>query len=189
MHLRIRGPAGMSQVTLPDTATWGELKSEISTKTSVLDFDLKYGYPPQPLDTTSFDSQTKLGDIGVKLHGEQLIVMPRDIAAKLRNPMSGSAPNPATVASLPSHNQDPPPTYQASEADAPPGGGLPLTLSKKPRNVEDDPPEIPVPGLEGVLILRVMPDDNSCMFRALGSAVLGDALDGMNEVCIHTQSP
>ena len=59
----------------------------------------------------------------------------------------------------------------------------PLSLQRKPNDVESDPPEVPVPGLEGVLVLRVMPDYNSCMFRALGSAVLGDALDSMNEVC------
>ena len=32
------------------------------------------------------------------------------------------------------------------------------------------------------MVLRVMPDDNSCMFRALSTAVLGDAIDGMNEL-------
>ena len=32
------------------------------------------------------------------------------------------------------------------------------------------------------MVLRVMPDDNSCLFRALSSAVLGTALDGMTEL-------
>lgn len=48
--------------------------------------------------------------------------------------------------------------------------------------MEEDPPEIPVPLLDGLMVLRVMPDDNSCMFRALSNAVLGSALDGMTEL-------
>lgn len=32
------------------------------------------------------------------------------------------------------------------------------------------------------MVLRVMPDDNSCMFRAVGSAVLSDSLDSMTEL-------
>lgn len=185
MRLRIRGPEGMSQVSLPETATWGELKAEISFRTSVPDFDIKYGYPPQPLDTTSFDDELKLTDIGINLNGEQLIIMPRDMQSKLSNPMSGSSPNPATVGSLPPQTGsapqhragDFPPSFPQAQSRA-----APLSLNRKPNDVTEDPPEVPVPGLDGVLVLRVMPDDNSCMFRALGSAVLGDSLDGMNEV-------
>lgn len=185
MRLRIRGPEGMSQVSLPETATWGELKAEISFKTSVSDFDIKYGYPPQPLDTTSFDDELKLTDIGINLNGEQLIIMPRDMQSKLSNPMSGSSSNPATVGSLPPQTGsapqhragDFPPSFPQAQSRA-----APLSLNRKPNDVTEDPPEVPVPGLDGVLVLRVMPDDNSCMFRALGSAVLGDSLDGMNEV-------
>ncbi|KAG9907577.1 hypothetical protein KCU86_g15162, partial [Aureobasidium melanogenum] len=89
MRIRIRGPSGMSQVNMLETATWGELKHEISTKTSVADFDVKYGYPPQNLDTTSIDNETKLADVGIKLDGEQLIILPRDVQQSLHNPMSG----------------------------------------------------------------------------------------------------
>ena len=32
------------------------------------------------------------------------------------------------------------------------------------------------------MVLRVMPDDNSCMFRALGAAVLGPGLDSVTEL-------
>ncbi|KAG9996384.1 hypothetical protein KCU80_g24259, partial [Aureobasidium melanogenum] len=88
MRIRIRGPSGMSQVNMLETATWGELKHEISTKTSVADFDVKYGYPPQNLDTTSIDNETKLADVGIKLDGEQLIILPRDVQQSLHNPMS-----------------------------------------------------------------------------------------------------
>jgi ubiquitin thioesterase OTU1 len=189
MRIRVRGPSGMSQVNMADTATWGELKHEISAKTSVPDFDVKYGYPPQNLDTTSIDSDTKLTDVGIKLDGEQLIILPRDVQQSLHNPMSSSHVDPQNHGTLPSlkniqtpqHKPGDFPSGQASGEQA-----APLSLQRKPNDVESDPPEVPVPGLEGVLVLRVMPDDNSCMFRALGSAVLGDALDAMNEVCSST---
>jgi ubiquitin thioesterase OTU1 len=45
-----------------------------------------------------------------------------------------------------------------------------------------DTPEVPVPARGGTMVLRVMPDDNSCMFRALGSAVLTSSLDSMTEL-------
>lgn len=167
---------------MPETATWGELKHEISTKTSVADFDVKYGYPPQNLDTTSIDNETKLADVGIKLDGEQLIILPRNVQQSLHNPMSGHV-DPQNHGSLPSLKNIQPPQHSPGDFPSDQGQAAPLSLQRKPNDVESDPPEVPVPGLEGVLVLRVMPDDNSCMFRALGSAVLGDALDAMNEVC------
>lgn len=189
MRIRIRGPSGMSQVQMSDTATWGELKHEISAKTSVADFDVKYGYPPQNLDTTSIDDDTKLTDVGIKLDGEQLIILPRDVQQSLHNPMSGHTPNPQSHGTLPPLKDVQP--RQHYPGDFPSGSikaeqAAPLSLQRKPNDLEGDPPEVPVPGLEGLLVLRVMPDDNSCMFRALGSAVLGDALDSMNEVCLDS---
>ena len=50
-----------------------------------------------------------------------------------------------------------------------------------PRNAPEDPPEIPVPSHAGTLVLRIMPDDNSCLFRAFGSAYFGD-MDNMFEL-------
>ncbi|TKA43536.1 hypothetical protein B0A54_05318 [Friedmanniomyces endolithicus] len=149
MRLRVRGPEGMTQVNLDDNATWADLKHEISQKTDTPDFDLKYGYPPKPFNTESIDGATKLSDLPIKLDGEQLIVMPRNLQAHLSSPMSNSHPPPQ---------------------------------AKKAVDIESEPPEIPVPSLDGVMVLRVMPDDNSCMFRALSSAVLGSALDGMTEL-------
>jgi ubiquitin thioesterase OTU1 len=46
--------------------------------------------------------------------------------------------------------------------------------------VDADPPSVPL--RNGKLVLRVMPDDNSCLFRALGTAILGNALDSAMEL-------
>ncbi|KAK4556525.1 ubiquitin-specific protease otu1 [Recurvomyces mirabilis] len=178
MRLRVRGPQGVAAITIDDNATWSDLRHEISEKTGVSDFDLKYGYPPQAFNTESVDGATKLADLSVKLNGEQLTVAPRNIQASLSNPMANTQPQ--TVKPLPSRDQTAPPAYQQGDF---PDQQLSLQRSaKKTGDVESDPPEVPVPQLEGVMILRVMPDDNSCMFRALSSAVLGSALDGMTEL-------
>lgn len=184
MRIRIRGPSGMSQTTMPETATWGELKHEISAKTSVADFDIKYGYPPQNLDITSIDNDTKLADIGIRLDGEQLIILPRDVQQSLHNATTGNGSNPQYAGTLPPLSDTKPRPHQPGDfpSGASSAQAAPLSLERKPNDIGSDPPEIPLPGLEGVLVLRVMPDDNSCMFRALGSAVLGDTLDSMNEV-------
>ncbi|KAK5172875.1 ubiquitin-specific protease otu1 [Saxophila tyrrhenica] len=180
MRIRVRGPQGAATISLDGTATWQDLLNQISEKTGVNgDFDLKLGYPPQPLNTESIDGAMKLDDLPHKLNGEQLTVMPRDINNKLSNPTSDSKPPAQAVKPLPPKDLTSPPAHQ--QGDFP--DQQPLGLTRKPKgNVESDPPEVPVPMLEGVMILRVMPDDNSCMFRALSSAVLGSTLDGMTEL-------
>ena len=58
----------------------------------------------------------------------------------------------------------------------------PLSLSRKQNTaIENDPPEIILPELGGTLLLRIMPDDNSCLFRAIANAVT-PAMDTMNEL-------
>ncbi|KAK5685836.1 ubiquitin-specific protease otu1 [Elasticomyces elasticus] len=178
MRLRIRGPQGVTTLTLPSNATWRDLKHSISTSTSTPDFDLKYGYPPKPFNTESIADAVLLTDLPINLEGEQLIVMPRNLQTQLSNPMSGTHPPPQAVKGLPSQKDISPPQHKSGDFPA-----QPLSLTrKKAGDVESDPPDIPVPLLDGVMVLRVMPDDNSCLFRALSSAVLGSALDGMTEL-------
>lgn len=58
----------------------------------------------------------------------------------------------------------------------------PLSLKrKKNSDLTNDPPEIFLPERGGALVHRVMPDDNSCLFRAVASAVL-PGMDAMNEL-------
>lgn len=179
MRLRVRGPEGMAAITIDDTATWADLKSKISDVTGVADFDIKYGYPPQALNTESIDTATKLSDLDVKLNGEQLTISPRNVQASLSAPLSGtSKPSTQNAKPLPPQNSSSGPKHRPGDFP-----DKPLNLTRKKHgDVESDPPEIPVPLLEGILVLRVMPDDNSCMFRALSAAVLGSALDGMTEL-------
>lgn len=62
-----------------------------------------------------------------------------------------------------------------------PGPALQQPSLSKPTEHTDDPPEIASPEHGGTFVLRVMPDDNSCLFRAVGAAVMGD-MDTMVEL-------
>lgn len=143
----------MSTISIDAGASWHDLLKQISEKAGVQgDFDLKYGYPPQPFNTESIDGATLLSDLPHDLNGEQLIVMPRDLQGKLSSPIGGSKPRPEAVKSLP-------PQGLTSQPEHKPGDfpDQPLGLTRKAKgDVESDPPEIPVPMLEGVMVLRVM---------------------------------
>ncbi|KAI9707143.1 MAG: ubiquitin-specific protease otu1 [Candelina mexicana] len=69
-------------------------------------------------------------------------------------------------------------TLSSTSSTKPP----PLTLTRaQNKSFSMDAPEIPIPSRASTLVLRVMPDDNSCLFRAFGSAFLG-TVDSMNEL-------
>jgi ubiquitin thioesterase OTU1 len=153
IRLRVRGPQGVATITIEASSSWQDLLSQISEKTGVQgDYDLKYGYPPQPFNTESIDAATILSDLPHNLNGEQLIVMPREVQNKLSSPVSDSKPRPEAVKALPPKELTSPPPHKAGDFPA-----QPLGLTRKPKgDVESDPPEIPVPMLEGVMVLRVM---------------------------------
>ncbi|KAF1984161.1 ubiquitin thioesterase OTU1 [Aulographum hederae CBS 113979] len=177
MRFRVRGPNGAPTLSVEPGATIGELKHQISQATGLSDFDVKIGYPPQSLDLHQFDAATTISDSGLKLDGEQLICAARDPQAKLNHPLAGTTPSSAPP--LPGQSSKPQSSKPQSSTSAP---NKPLSLSRKPNKTSDDPPELPLPSHSGTIVLRVMPDDNSCLFRAVGSAVLGDSLDSMQEL-------
>ncbi|MCJ1355419.1 MAG: ubiquitin-specific protease otu1 [Icmadophila ericetorum] len=162
MRIRIRGPKGQSVIVLSGTATVGDLRQQIQEKTSIADADVKYGYPPQPLPLQDHSDTTKLSDLGIKLEGEQLIISER---TALPPPLADATPTATATASKP--------LSRASSRTTP------LSLTKKQK--EMDPPEIPIPPYNSTLVLRIMPDDNSCLFRAFNSAYMG-AMDNMHEL-------
>jgi len=74
MRTRLRAPGGASTVTLPNDATVGDLIAQITEKTSLANFDIKYGYPPKPLLLEDTDKLFPLSKLDVKLDGEQLTI-------------------------------------------------------------------------------------------------------------------
>ncbi|KAF2641257.1 OTU-domain-containing protein [Massarina eburnea CBS 473.64] len=156
IRIKLRAPAGQSTISLADNAAVSDLLSSISDATNLPLFELKWGFPPQPLDPSLYGLSTPLADTDLKLNGSTIIVI-------------------GQATGDPSEAQ----TQQASSEQS---KSAPLALQRKPNEALKDTPEVPVPSRGGTMVLRVMPDDNSCMFRALGSAVLSDALDSMTEL-------
>ncbi|RMZ76037.1 hypothetical protein DV737_g5015, partial [Chaetothyriales sp. CBS 132003] len=193
MRVRIRGPGGQSTVTLDDaSATVDTLRKTIETETSLTSYTVKYGYPPKELSLDELPLSKLLSDLDIKLNGEQLLISRSETASKQANTVSASAP-PWTSAASPAQSHATTATTASCSKVAPSTGsnplGVPASLSKQPLSlsrkqklsVEDDPPEVPVPELGGVVILRIMPDDNSCLFRAISSAVMSD-VDAVTEL-------
>ncbi|KAL8822891.1 MAG: hypothetical protein Q9191_006380 [Dirinaria sp. TL-2023a] len=208
MRLRVRGPAGQSTLTLEQNATVGDLQSNIAKLTSITSPDIKYGYPPKPLHLENYEKTASLSGLGVKLDGEQLIVSQRVAPVKQSSQENNKIPNqPSGVPIVSSASEQPrktstaksvsssfsfadvgvappspPPNKPANAAPSSQSSNLsPLSLSRKPNKLDTEPPELPLPTHAATLLLRIMPDDNSCLFRAFNSAYFG-AMDNMHEL-------
>lgn len=153
--MRLRAPNGTHTISLSDDAAVSDLLSNISEITDLPLFDLKWGYPPQLLDPSLYGMSTRLSDTDLKLNGAQIIV----IALETGDP-----------------------SEIARKEESTQSKAAPLSLKKKQNLDLKETPDIPVPSRGGSMVLRVMPDDNSCMFRALGTAVLSSSLDAMTEL-------
>ena len=177
MRLRLRSPEGTSTLTISEDATINELQSSISKQTSIASFDIKHGYPPKPLDLSSFGPSTKLKDTNLRLNGEQLIIIAHT---------EHDEPESSDISHIThrSHKEQ----EQEQEQHQTKGNRLRAENVRRPIPTEKaslqelDTPEIPIPSYGGTVVLRVMPDDNSCLFRALSTAVLGSGFDSVTEL-------
>ena len=169
MRLRIRGPSGQVAVTLSDEATIKDLRDKIAETTSISNFDIKYGYPPRTLEIEELGENNSLSSL--KLDGEQLIV-----SEKL-SPKKSEAAQQTKGTGLNAVPIDPQRTTIGSNKL--PKTEAPLSLERKAP--PSDPPELPLPSHSCTILLRIMPDDNSCLFRAFNSAYFG-AMDNMHEL-------
>lgn len=191
MRIRVRGPKGQSVITVLETATVADLQAQIRETSSIKDFDVRYGYPPKPLELENFDTSSSLSDIGINLAGEQLIVSEK-VGAATSEVASGEADKHSskqTGASTANATHQPTTAPSTSKTVSFSGRGVappmapttipPLSLNRNPPPA--DAPELPLASHASTLLLRIMPDDNSCMFRAFNSAFFG-AMDNMTEL-------
>ncbi|KAJ1324334.1 ubiquitin thioesterase OTU1 [Microdochium nivale] len=147
MKLRYKAPAGGGTLDLDDSATVGELLAAIRLATGHDDVTVKYGWPPRALSGAQQGAEScqSLG-----LQRESLTVVPAEGASM------------ATAAAAPA----------ASSA----GAAAPSSSSNAPKKssgVEDQGVSVKIPENGSELVLRVMPDDNSCLFTAVGGALRG----------------
>lgn len=194
-RLRIRGPNGMTTWQYGDEATVADLLSQIKANTGLGKFDIKYGYPPKPLSLES--SAALLSSLGVPLNGEQLIISNTDDSPPVSSSVSRirivtwpeikmTSPDPR-LKWLTSWKNTKDTSASSSNNKKEVSLDRPIGLKRKELM---DTPELAMPGRGSTLgmlrlhfdssgmitnqfvVLRVMPDDNSCLFRAFGLAVV-----------------
>lgn len=149
MKLKLRTPTLTKVVELDNDATIEDL-SAIVLSLGVVDFSIKGGFPPKPIDLSQ-GTQT-LASVGVH-NGDQLIV----------STGGGSITKGNDIVSVNRGHRDPVMGMggiKGSGGSGGSGGGSDL---------------VSVPCGSKRLVLRVMEDDNSCMFRAVGYNMMKDA--------------
>ncbi|KAJ2898429.1 hypothetical protein MKZ38_003936 [Zalerion maritima] len=134
MRIRYKSPKGNGIMTFHETATVENLTLQLYCETGTEKFEIRYGWPPKPLDLKAKDVSL----VSLKMNGETLTVVIDE-------------PEPTAAASI---------SKPAKEEAR-------IKLNRK-KTVDAGDVVIPWPEREGALILRVMPDDNSCLFTAFG---------------------
>lgn len=133
MRIRLRAPGGQLVLNLPDDATVGDLRAQITEKTSISSFDVKYGYPPKALPLEQNERTLPLNQLDVKLDGETLILSSREGTHETKETSSSGklvdAANASSAVSFAGRSG-------SQKATAP------IALKKK--TMEGDVPEIPL---------------------------------------------
>jgi len=188
MRIKIRAPNGSHVLTLSPETTISSFLSEVRSKTSLSgDIEIKYGYPPKSLQLSGYPLSTLLKDFPTKLEGEQLIISEGGGGGgggggvirgtgPITNTSTANRSDPPSVAVYSEKgksvaNSNAPFSFSggtqgpASQPDAP----LTLNRSLKSKINKDDPPDVPLKSGRGTMVLRVMEDDNSCLFSVCTS--------------------
>jgi ubiquitin thioesterase OTU1 len=192
MRIKIRAPNGSQVLALSPETTISSFLSEIRSKTSLSgDVEIKYGYPPKSLHLSEYPSSTLLRDIPTKLEGEQLIISESGGGGgggggvirgtgSIANTSTASRSEPpsATVYSEKGKSvakSSAPFSFSGGAQDSTSQPDAPLTLNRslKPKINKDDPPDVPLKSGRGTMVLRVMEDDNSCLFSAISYVATG----------------
>ncbi|KAI0005207.1 OTU-domain-containing protein [Xylariaceae sp. FL0662B] len=151
MKIRYKAPSGGGTLEVDDGATVGQLLDTLKSSTGFADVTVKYGWPPQALSADQDGRSVQ----SLGLQRESLTVVPVD----------------TTTASS---------TAEVSHSEAargptvpPPPPPPPLRDAPKKKDVKDQNISVYMPETSSTLVLRVMPDDNSCLFTAVGGALRG----------------
>jgi len=142
--MRVRGPDGQTTLQMDDGATLDALVAKIREEMAVKDFSLKSGFPPTPIDLSA--SSALIKDLG--LAGATVTLVPSETETASQGISNEPQLSPGVK----------------SQGNA----GLPTF---RPKKVEVDETVIELDDQSGYICLRVMPDDNSCMFTAFGGAM------------------
>ncbi|GAA5989263.1 hypothetical protein JCM10908_001231 [Rhodotorula pacifica] len=177
--LRIRGPTGQATVTLSADATLAELRTKIQEATGIDTSrqQLRGGFPPKPI-AEGAGAHTPLSELGIA-SGETLVVSEgpaastsgsRGVSERVPSTSAIPAGPPASKKRASSPSAAPAPLWTDANrgARSTPLVGTSGAAADRPRYVETD---------GGFLVLRVVPDDNSCLFRAVGLVLASGDID------------
>ncbi|KAI1385309.1 OTU-domain-containing protein [Hypoxylon trugodes] len=152
MKIRYKAPKGGGTLEFDDDATVNQLFATLKSTTGYADVTIKYSWPPKALDSDQGD--TTLQSLG--LQRESLTIVPAEDA-------SATAAEPPQAAQQPTTSPDALPSLQSFEGQG----------KTKSKSIIDQNISVPMPETGSNLVLRVMPDDNSCLFTAVGGALRG----------------
>ena len=128
---------------------------------------LRLAYPPKALDLGSpTEWHRNVKEIGIN-NGEGLVVRIGGETTSTESTMAEVPPQPEPAPPVP---VEPVPVQQkvsfpnTFSVDGPVTPVKPASPAKGGPSVQDEPPEIPIEG--GTIVLRIMEDDNSCMYNS-----------------------
>lgn len=169
MKIRLQCRGRRTLLEVEDDATFAQLLNQIAVATSIESnkFVIKAGFPPKKIE---YENTSKKVNSVFKA-GEALIVEPieglsEQVSSQISPSVSTSKHNSSRTSTV---SADIP----ASRSEPVAGSRTRVTVNSNlpelGRGSQDStlPPEVRVPD-RGVLVLRVQPDDNSCLFRAIG---------------------
>ncbi|KAI1469216.1 OTU-domain-containing protein [Daldinia caldariorum] len=168
MKIRFKAPSGAGSVEVHDASTVKELVEAIKLATNYGDVTVKYGWPPKALTA----EQAELSAQSLGLHRENLTVVPVENDSTTSSQNTQPTPEPTTTAGTAAIT-----TTTTIPAAALPGLQTPSSGKEKSttttKGIKDQNISVPMPETGSTLVLRVMPDDNSCLFTAVGGALRG----------------
>lgn len=186
--IRIRHPQGTTSFKVDDgTTTLGELRTYIAEQAGIAaaDQELKIGYPPKALQLDLIDSAALLSSADVAIRrGEQVIVArkagsggsaaapaastSRPSASSSFGTMGGPKPNISTATGPTSSYGLGARTLQDGLTARTPSAAS-ISSSAGAKSVTDGSVSIAIPSSPSSrLSLKVVPDDNSCLFNSVG---------------------
>ncbi|KAG9054707.1 ubiquitin-specific protease otu1 [Serendipita sp. 407] len=174
--LRIRHALGTSTIDIDlDNGTVLELQQEIKKVTNILPSlqDVKTGFPPRSI---TLISELPIASLGLK-RGDQLIISelkptatttaPAPTPASSSNPAPSRSSNPISTGRPQGPPPQPKPAPKFIEPTQTSNDAQPSMTAQPPVETPSAPAEeIQTPS--GVVVHRVVPDDNSCLFSSIG---------------------
>ncbi|CDR40830.1 CYFA0S05e04962g1_1 [Cyberlindnera fabianii] len=153
MRLKVVTPEKQEVVVIDDNATIGQLVQQLvdGGTTTTTSIKVRSGFPPKLVDMT--EPSASLLDIGIRA-GDKLMVE-EDKQAEAA---------PVAASAVPTVNATVPPAATPASK---------TTASSSPKG---NIPHIQMP--VGYLVLRRVPDDNSCLFRSISYAVMSNMEEG-----------